>query len=144
MTKNGKSPVQITLSLLATVVVTWLLFGNQFTAIQNIFTGPTPHILDSAEIDILRLQFEPGARSHWHSHSRGQLLLVEEGLGRTQIQGESVREMSPGAPVYAGPNVVHWHGAAPDESMVQLTIHSGEVAWGDAVSDTEYLATPIR
>ena len=29
-----------------------------------------------------RIRFEAGARTNWHLHSTGQLLLVEEGRGR--------------------------------------------------------------
>ena len=144
MTTNGTSPVKLTLSLFAAAGCIWILIGDQSNAAQNIFTGPAPQVLNSDGVDVLLLRFQAGARSHWHSHSLGQLLLVQEGRGRTQVRGEPVREMSPGAPVYAGPDVVHWHGAAPDESMVQLTIHSGDVKWGDAVSDSEYLAAPTR
>ena len=144
MNTGQTSPVELTLSLIAAVVFVWILVGDQTgtSAAQTIFTGPAPSVLNSDDVDMLRLRFEAGARSHWHSHSQGQLLLVEEGRGRTQVRGEPVREMLPGIPVYAGPRVAHWHGAAPDQSMIQLTIHSGEVEWMEAVSDEEYLATP--
>ena len=51
--------------------------------------------------------------------------MAEEGRGRTQVRGEALQEMLPGQPVYAGPGVVHWHGASPDEHMVQLTFYLG-------------------
>ena len=144
MNKSRTSLVELTLSLIAAVVFVWILVGDQSgtTAAQSIFTCPSPSVLNSDDVDMLRLRFEAGARSHWHSHSQDQLLLVEEARGRTQVRGEPLREMLPEAPVYAGPRVAHWHGAAPDQSMIQLTIHSGEVEWMDAVSDEEYLATP--
>ena len=48
--------------------------------------------------------------------------------------------MLPGnPPVFAGPGVVHWHGAAPDEYMVQLTFVSGQTSWQEPVSDDDYL-----
>ena len=50
--------------------------------------------------------------------------------------------MLPAAPVYAGPRVAHWHGAAPDQSMIQMTKHSGKVEWMEAVSDEVYLVKP--
>ena len=32
--------------------------------------------------------FEPGARSHWHVHPVGQVLIVTSGVGRTQEWGK--------------------------------------------------------
>ena len=55
--------------------------------------------------------------------------------------GEPLQEMEPGVPYYAGPGVVHWHGAAPDSYMVQLTVVGGEgpTDWLGPVSDEDYL-----
>ena len=94
MNKSRTSPVQLTLSLIAAVVFVWIPVGDQSgtMAAQSIFTGPAPSVLNSDDVDVLPLRFEAGARSHWHSHSQGQLLLVEEGRGRAQVRGEPVRE----------------------------------------------------
>ena len=45
------------------------------------FTG-TVSVLDSKEMRTPRIRFAAGARTNWHLHSTGQLLLVEEGRGR--------------------------------------------------------------
>ena len=42
------------------------------------FTGNVA-VLDSKEMRMSRIRFEAGARTNWHLHSTGQLLLVEEG-----------------------------------------------------------------
>ena len=141
MNTGQTSPVELTLSLIAAVVFVWILVGDQTgtSAAQTIFTGPAPSVLNSDDVDMLRLRFEAGARSHWHSHSQGQLLLVEEGRGRTQIRGEEMVELVPGRPVHAGAGVVHWHGAVSDEHMVQLTFISGDATWEEPVSDEDYL-----
>jgi quercetin dioxygenase-like cupin family protein len=102
------------------------------------FTG-TIAVQDSAEMRTSRIRFEAGARTNWHLHSTGQLLLVEEGKGRVQEQGGSVREMLAGQPVYTTPNVLHWHGAAPDQAAVQFSVYSGTLEWKDAVTDDQYL-----
>ena len=65
--------------------------------------------------------------------------MAEEGRGRTQIRGEQIVELVLGRSVYAGPNVVHWHGAAPNEHVVQLTFLSGETSWLEPVTDDDYL-----
>ena len=89
-----------------------------------------------------RLVFEAGARTHWHRHTDRQLLLVEEGLGLVQERGEPVRELRPGEPYYTKANVWHWHGAAPDERAVQLTMYGGTIEWGEVVTDEQYRANP--
>ena len=107
-------------------------------AAQSNFVGGDPTRPDSSDIRALRLRFEAGARSNWHSHGTWQIIMAEEGRGRTQVRGEAIQELGPGTPVYAGPNVVHWHGAAPDEHMVQLTFVSGQTSWEGPVSEDDY------
>lgn len=107
---------------------------------QSNFVGGAPSVLESEEVNTLRLRFEAGSRSNWHAHTEGQLLMIEEGLGRTQERDGTVREVGPGEPWYTPAGVEHWHGAAPDEAAVQLTIYSGEVDWMEAVPDETYEA----
>ena len=84
--------------------------------------------------------FEPGARTYWHSHPNGQLLLAQKGRMRTQKQGGAVRELGVGEPEYAGPNIKHWHGATPTEQLTQLTIgFGGTTKWEEEVSEQQYL-----
>lgn len=109
---------------------------------QSNFVGGTPAQLDAKNIRTLRLKFPAGSRSNWHSHAQGQLLMVEEGKGRTQERNGPLREMTPGAPWYTKAGVEHWHGAAPDQDVVQLTIYEGDVKWLEPVTDAVYKATP--
>ena len=81
---------------------------------QSNFVGGTPAQLDAKAIRTLRLKFPAGSRSNWHSHSSGQLLMIEEGKGRTQDRNGPLLEMTPGAPWFTKAGVEHWHGAAPD------------------------------
>src|SRR5580765_4103834 len=76
------------------------------------FTGKTT-VMDGKDLSAARRRFEPGARTAWHSHDKGQLLWVEDGRMRTQKKGGPVRELGVGESDYSGPNIVHWHGAAP-------------------------------
>jgi quercetin dioxygenase-like cupin family protein len=86
--------------------------------------------------------FEPGARSHWHSHPAGQILLITDGVGFHQIKGQPKQTLKKGDVVTCPPNVLHWHGASPDMGMQQLFIvpntEKGIVEWKDAVTDAEY------
>ena len=104
------------------------------------FTGTPPASVDSQDLSIGRLRFEPGAHSAWHSHEKGQFLFVEEGRARTQKRGQPMREMTVGDVDYTGPNVEHWHGAAPDSPYVQVTIgwRGGGSKWLEKTTDAEY------
>ena len=111
---------------------------------QSNFMGGTPSQLDAKAIRTLRLKFPAGSRSNWHSHSNGQLLMIEEGLGRTQDRNGPLLEMLPGVPRYTKAGVEHWHGAAPDQDSVQLTIYEGDVKWLEPVTDAVYKAAPKK
>jgi quercetin dioxygenase-like cupin family protein len=86
--------------------------------------------------------FERGARSHWHSHPAGQILIVTDGVGYHQIKGEPKQLIRKGEVVKCPPNVVHWHGASPGSKMTHLYIipntEKGIVNWMQPVTDAEY------
>jgi len=87
--------------------------------------------------------FEPKARTNWHSHPGGQLLFITQGEGYYQAKGETARLLRAGNFVEIPPNVVHWHGAAPESEFahiaVSLNTNLGGAEWKSAVSETEYL-----
>jgi quercetin dioxygenase-like cupin family protein len=102
------------------------------------FTGKTT-VMEGKELTVARRRFEPGARSAWHSHDKGQLLLVEEGRMRTQKRGQAITELGVGESDYTGPNLVHWHGAAAGQALVQINVgFGGETKWLEKVTDAEY------
>ena len=87
--------------------------------------------------------FEPGARSNWHIHPVGQVLIITSGVGRTQEWGKPIREVRPGDVVICPAGVKHWHGAAPDSSMTHISIceekEPGKVVeWMEKVTDEQY------
>jgi quercetin dioxygenase-like cupin family protein len=88
--------------------------------------------------------FEPGARSAWHTHPKGQRLVVTSGVGLTQEWGKPVQEIRPGDVVWCPPGVKHWHGAAATTAMSHLavtgTVDGRNVAWMEKVSDEQYNA----
>ena len=117
--------------------------GGRGTFASN-FTG-TVAVLDSKEMRTSRIRFEAGARTNWHLHSTGQLLLVEEGRGRLyELGAGTVVDVKAGEPVFTKPNVLHWHGAAPDSPAVQFSVYSGSLEWKEAVSDEEYTGKKLR
>ena len=108
------------------------------------FTGGAVTPIEDKEGNIAHFRFEPGSRTKWHSHERGQIILVEEGVGRTQVKGGPVIELHAGETTYAGPGVVHWHGAAPDKGGVQYNISRGGITWLEEVTDKEFSAPAKR
>jgi quercetin dioxygenase-like cupin family protein len=86
--------------------------------------------------------FEPGARSNWHMHPAGQILIITDGTGYHQVQGQPRQTIKKGDVVKCPPGVVHWHGASLKAGMQQLYIipntGKGIVQWMHPVSNDEY------
>lgn len=86
--------------------------------------------------------FEPGARTHWHTHPKGQVLIVTEGSGWYQEKDKPAQSINKGDVVNIPEDVVHWHGASADSKMIHiaLTNFKGEenVTWLQPVNDEEY------
>lgn len=106
--------------------------------IDEISTGEAP-----SRWHALSVRFAPAARTAWHSHPRGQVLHVTDGVGRVQREGGSVTEIRAGDTVHVEAGELHWHGAAPHSFMTHLAIQEagpdGTTAeWGDHVTDAEY------
>ena len=88
------------------------------------------------------VSFTAGARTAWHSHPRGQTLIVTSGIGRVQRLGGPVREIRTGDVVWIPSGVKTWHGASPNQAMthiaVQEHLNGRVVEWYDHVTDAEY------
>lgn len=88
--------------------------------------------------------FEPGARTAWHTHPLGQILVVTAGCGLVQRWDSPIEEIHPGDVVWFSPSEKHWHGATPTTAMTHIAIVElldGKSAdWMEKVSDAEYQA----
>ena len=86
--------------------------------------------------------FEPGARSNWHIHPSGQILIITDGVGYHQIKGQPRQTIKKGDVIKCPANVAHWHGASNDTGMLQIYIlpktENGIVTWLQKVTDEEY------
>ena len=86
--------------------------------------------------------FEPKARTNWHKHSGGQILLVTAGEGRYQERGKDIQVLKKGDVVKIAPDVEHWHGAGPDGMFAHISIEpnipNNGATWLEPVSDEEY------
>lgn len=88
--------------------------------------------------------FEPGARTHWHSHPLGQHLIVLTGVGWTQCEGGPKKEIRAGDVVFCNCGQKHWHGATDGVAMSHICIQEWQdgspVTWMEPVPDAVYLA----
>lgn len=95
-----------------------------------------------ARVRVLRVTFEPGARTAWHTHPLGQTLHVVSGVGLIGTRGGPVETIRAGDTVWIPPREEHWHGARPDRMMCHLAIQEeadGRTAdWLEPVTDAEY------
>ena len=86
--------------------------------------------------------FEPTARTAWHTHPLGQVLLVTSGYGLVQREGGPMEEIHPGDVVWFQPGEKHWHGASPSTAMTHIAIQEAldgkAVDWMEKVSDEQY------
>lgn len=86
--------------------------------------------------------FEPGARSAWHTHPVGQILIVTSGLGFVQQWGGPRQEVRAGDIVWFPPGLKHWHGASTTSAMthsaIQEAVEGKAVDWMEHVADEQY------
>lgn len=86
--------------------------------------------------------FQPGARSAWHTHPLGQILIVTDGEGWIQEWGGSIQVIRKGDVVRIPPGVKHWHGATPAIAMthiaVQESLNGVAVNWLEQVTNEQY------
>ena len=108
--------------------------------VDPLFEAPDPARVRGGSVT-----FEPGARSAWHTHPLGQILIVTSGFGWVQSEGQAKVELRPGDVVWCPPNERHWHGATPTTAMTHIAIQEAldgkVVEWMEKVSDEEYQAS---
>ncbi|GAB4024780.1 hypothetical protein GCM10028773_48380 [Spirosoma koreense] len=98
---------------------------------------------DQTDCIVSEVTFDPTGRTFWHTHPNGQILIVTQGTGYYQEQGKPIQVIRPGESVNIAPNVVHWHGAGPDDRLTHIAINpnvskGGAVNWLQPVTDGEY------
>ena len=96
---------------------------------------------DAMPLVLARVSFMPGARTAWHTHPCGQLLVATAGIGRVQLDGAPVLELHPGDTVAIEPGERHWHGAATAHAFEHIEVHGVDeagqgAAWEEHVKET--------
>lgn len=121
-------------------------FTNQTHVVPVLQTGEPTNLTVTRRLTVRSLNFDRSARTHWHSHPLGQLLIVTHGSGRIQQRGQPVRRLTPGDIVWTPPAVEHWHGADKVGTMTHVAVVWGLdgkiVDWKEPVGDAEYNAEP--
>jgi 4-carboxymuconolactone decarboxylase len=88
------------------------------------------------------VSFEPKARTNWHTHPKGQVLIVIEGVGFYQEKDKPARTIKKGDTVIIPENTEHWHGASASNKMVHIAITNFkdevQVTWLKPVTEEEY------
>lgn len=118
---------------------------------NKVFTGdvnvvPLSESLPGMPVSEAYVIFEKGARSFWHTHPTGQVLIIVDGEGRSGVYGQKVSVLKKGDVVVCPKGVKHFHGAAPDQRMVQMTItgydpEGKNVTWMEPVTEEQYMNT---
>ncbi len=115
--------------------------NSNFTGTAYVYMLITPDNIYNASIG--NVTFEPKARTNWHKHPGGQILLVTDGKGFYQEKGKPAQLIRKGDVVRIPPDTEHWHGAAPDSGLTHVAIspnlEKGSVNWMQPVTDEEYM-----
>jgi quercetin dioxygenase-like cupin family protein len=105
--------------------------------IQSLFDAKQPARSTGGQV-----MFQPGARSAWHTHPLGQILIVTNGVGWVQQWGGSVQVIRKGDVVWIPAGVKHWHGATPTTTMTHIAFQEQRdgrvVDWLEKVTDEQY------
>jgi quercetin dioxygenase-like cupin family protein len=105
------------------------------------FTGTVwadPVLENAPGVLVTDVFFTPGARTHWHRHAQGQVLLVTHGRGCAQTRSGSASHLASGDVVFFEPGEEHWHGAAGETYLLHRAISLGETEWLEEVAEDDY------
>lgn len=98
--------------------------------------------VDNLDCVIGKVTFEPTARTNWHRHSSGQILMVTSGVGYYQEKGKPIQIIREGDVVRVAKGVDHWHGASHSSSMTHTAIvpdaERDKTEWLKPVTDEEF------
>src|SRR5262252_9418468 len=110
----------------------------------NTFTGTVTRTTLASDtagtpVNVYRVEFEPGARTHWHTHDGPQWLFVVEGRIRVHKDDELTIEVGVGDAIVIQPGERHWHGATATERGVHLAVNvNARTNWMEPVTDAQY------
>ncbi|MFB9843572.1 cupin domain-containing protein [Mucilaginibacter ginsenosidivorans] len=116
--------------------------------VRSFFSGGTATVVrmtmpPGLNCGAAKVTFQPGARTIWHAHAGGQVIVVTSGTAWYQEKGKPKQIIKQGEAVVCPPGVMHWHGASPDGPMTHIVttpnLDRGGVTAGAVVTDQEYM-----
>jgi quercetin dioxygenase-like cupin family protein len=138
--QTGSTQIAITPTISQTVITG---APDRFTGsvrVQSLFDAKEPARSSGGQV-----AFQPGARSAWHTHPLGQVLIVTDGVGWVQQWGGPVQVIRKGDVVWIPAGVKHWHGATPTSAMTHIAfqeqLNGTAVNWLEKVTDEQYRIT---
>lgn len=111
------------------------------------FTGTVfadPVLAPEEGVTVNSVWFAPGARTHWHRHDRGQILIVTSGRGWVGDRQGERGGIRAGDVVWISPGEEHWHGADPGSYLVHTAISLGGHEWLEPVEEQDYVGQPAE
>lgn len=114
--------------------------SEYFTGVVRLDPAIDPH--EGSNLLAGHVTFEPGARTNWHKHPKGQSIIITFGRGWIQRDGGPIEEVYAGDIIWFEPGEKHWHGASPDSAMshyaIQETVDGKSADWLEPVSEEQY------
>jgi len=108
----------------------------------NVWQDPVIETEPPARVRVLKVTFEPGSRTAWHTHPLGQTLYIVSGVGLMGLRKQKPQVIKSGDTVWIPPNEEHWHGATAENAMVHIAIQealdNSTANWLKKVTDDEY------
>ena len=108
----------------------------------NVWQDPVIETEAPARVRVLKVSFEPGSRTAWHTHPLGQTLYIVSGVGLMGLRKQKPQVIKSGDTVWIPPNEEHWHGATAENAMVHIAIQealdNSTANWLKKVTDDEY------
>lgn len=80
------------------------------------------------------MTFEPAARTHWHTHPKGQGLYVTDGVAVVQSEEEPTIRLQAGEALWIEAGRRHWHGVDGNASMTHVAYQEA----GDNLATVEW------
>ena len=112
----------------------------------DVYVTPVHGVAPPSRVTVGLVCFTPGARSFWHHHGLGQLLVCTEGFGFVATRDGSVVGLRAGESVWTPPGEEHWHGATEGTLMCHYAILEAPddgteaTTWLEEVTDAQYRA----
>ena len=108
----------------------------------NVWQDPVIEAEPPARVRVLKVTFEPGSRTAWHTHPLGQTLYIVNGIGLMGLRKQKPQVIKSGDTVWIPPNEEHWHGATAQNAMahiaIQESLNNSTANWLEKVTDGEY------